>query len=332
MTTQSGTVLNLRVGNFVEVKRPGEILATLDGAGAYEALPFMPEMLAYCGQRFMVYKRAEKICDTIDKTGIRRMRDAVLLAGVHCDGRSHGGCDAGCMIIWKEVWLRKIGSAYDLESVPITIDRLAVRPNGSSRADEEVIRNLVDARAQLPPTADGATRYLCQNTELKNATTPLKVWDLRQYWRDVRSGNIGLWQGVEGLLIMFFNWVQSLRGGSGYPYFERGHLKTTPKANLNLQIGELVRVKNKEDILRTLDAKNRNRGLGFDNEMLKHCGKEYRVKRKIQRLVNERTGELVTMSNDCIILEDVVCHGECHQFCSRSEDIYWREVWLSRSA
>lgn len=332
MATLVGSVLNLRVGDFVEVKGQGEILATLDNAGTYEALPFMPEMLPYCGKRFRVYKRVEKVCDTIDKTGMRRMKDAVLLAEVRCDGHSHGGCDAGCMIIWKEAWLKKIRSASEFASAPIMIDHSPVRPTDGLRADEETIRNLIFTSAQLPPSVDGVTRYVCQITELKKATMSLKVWDLRQYWRDVRGGNIGLWHGVEGLLIMFFNWVQSLRGGCGYPYFEQGQLKTTPRGDLNLQGGEVVRVKTEGEILKTLDSRNRNRGLWFDVEMLRHCGKDYRVKGRIRRLVNEKTGELVTMPNDCIILEDIVCHGECHQFCSRSEYIFWREVWLTRSA
>ncbi len=45
---------NLRAGDWVEVKSADEILATLDAQGCYEALPFMPEMLQYCGRRFRV--------------------------------------------------------------------------------------------------------------------------------------------------------------------------------------------------------------------------------------------------------------------------------------
>lgn len=331
MSTQAVAKLNLRVGDLVEVKAPHEILATLDKRGTYQALPFMPEMLAYCGKRLRVYKRMENVCDTIEKTGIRRMTEAVLLTTAHCNGEGHGGCDGGCMLIWKEVWLKKVEPSSAQYWAPVMVDSTSVGSATSRTVAENTLRDLVCSNVQQPVLAEGAVRYICQTTELKKATLPLKVWDLRQYWRIVRGGNVGWWQAVEGLLIMLFNRVQSLRGGAGYPSFVPGELTTTPKGNLDLNSGELVRVKTKSEIAQTLNKHSRNRGLFFDVEMLKHCGKDYRVKGRVKRLVNEKTGELVNLSNDCIVLEDVVCHGECHQFCSRSEYIYWREVWLARS-
>lgn len=60
-TTASG----LRVGDLVEVRSAEEILATLDESGELENLPFMPEMLRFCGRRLTVHKVAHKLCDTI---------------------------------------------------------------------------------------------------------------------------------------------------------------------------------------------------------------------------------------------------------------------------
>ena len=57
--------MELRVGELVEVRSAEEILPTLDGRGAYEALPFMPEMLRFCGRRFRVYRRADKAQPTL---------------------------------------------------------------------------------------------------------------------------------------------------------------------------------------------------------------------------------------------------------------------------
>ena len=48
----------LRAGQWVEVRAKAEILGTLDERGRLDGLPFMPQMLGYCGQRFKVYKRA----------------------------------------------------------------------------------------------------------------------------------------------------------------------------------------------------------------------------------------------------------------------------------
>ena len=63
----------LAAGDWVEVRSKEEILATLDANGRLDNLPFMPEMFEYCGRRFRVWKRAHKTCDTVDKTGGRRV-------------------------------------------------------------------------------------------------------------------------------------------------------------------------------------------------------------------------------------------------------------------
>ena len=83
-------VLNLHVGDTVEVRTQDEILATLDKDGRLEAMPFMPEMLQYCGRRFRVFKRADKTCDNIKEWSIRRAKNAVHLTGVRCSGEAHG--------------------------------------------------------------------------------------------------------------------------------------------------------------------------------------------------------------------------------------------------
>ena len=55
----------LVAGDLVEVRSAEEILATLDEHGNLEGLPFMPEMLAYCGKQMRVDKVAHKTCDTV---------------------------------------------------------------------------------------------------------------------------------------------------------------------------------------------------------------------------------------------------------------------------
>jgi hypothetical protein len=54
-------------------------LATLDENARLEELPFMPQMLGYCGKKFRVRKCAHKLCDTAFGTGGRQMTDAVFL-------------------------------------------------------------------------------------------------------------------------------------------------------------------------------------------------------------------------------------------------------------
>src|SRR5260221_10011931 len=109
MTASSARTLGLRPGDWVEVRGKEEILATLSSDASLDALPFMPEMLQFCGQRFQVYKRADKTCDTVDKTGGLRFRNNVHLKELRCDGSAHGGCEAGCLMFWREALLKRGG-------------------------------------------------------------------------------------------------------------------------------------------------------------------------------------------------------------------------------
>ena len=95
---------------MVEVRPPQEILATLDGDAAIDAMPFMPEMLKHVGKRFTVTRRVEKICDTVSMNppNSRRMHDTGLLDDLRCDGTGHDGCQAACRLYWKEAWLRPV--------------------------------------------------------------------------------------------------------------------------------------------------------------------------------------------------------------------------------
>src|ERR1700712_4501119 len=88
----SNAALFLRAGEWVEVRSKAEIFATLDKQGRLDGLPFMPQMLQYCGQRLRVFRRAHKTCDTIHNSGGRRMLDCVHLEGTRCDGAAYGGC------------------------------------------------------------------------------------------------------------------------------------------------------------------------------------------------------------------------------------------------
>jgi len=111
--------MKLSVGEWVEVRNKQEILATLDEQGQLEGMPFMPEMFAYCGQRFRVYKRSHKTCDTVFPTRSRRISNAVHLE-TRCDGRAHGGCEARCLIFWKEAWLKPVdGNSKSAQAGPI---------------------------------------------------------------------------------------------------------------------------------------------------------------------------------------------------------------------
>ena len=104
--------VELRTGDWVEVKTSSEIGGTLADDGTLDGLPFMPEMEEYCGRRFRVLRRAEKTCIEFPDGGynIREFRnnDVFLLEGLRCSGMNHDGCQRLCMLFWKRAWLRRV--------------------------------------------------------------------------------------------------------------------------------------------------------------------------------------------------------------------------------
>jgi hypothetical protein len=108
MRASSGTVLDLRSGDWVEVRSVKEIFGTLDERAKLRGLTFTPEMVKFCGKRFRVYKKLNKI--VLEATGeLRRIKSpTVVLEGVSCDGSSHGGCDRSCFCFWREDWLKRV--------------------------------------------------------------------------------------------------------------------------------------------------------------------------------------------------------------------------------
>ena len=99
--------LDLRVGDWVAVRSPQEILATLDENACLVELPFMPQMLQYCGRSFRVRKRAHKVCDTVTQPAAVRWPTPYFWT-ILCDGEAFGGCEMACSIIWKEAWLKRV--------------------------------------------------------------------------------------------------------------------------------------------------------------------------------------------------------------------------------
>jgi hypothetical protein len=103
-------VQDFQPGEWVEVKSREEILPTLDQNAKHRGLRFVPEMYDFCGRRFRVFKRVEKIC--IENTpDMRRISNTVLLEGGICQGGGIG-CDRACFHFWREVWLRRVSLTH----------------------------------------------------------------------------------------------------------------------------------------------------------------------------------------------------------------------------
>ena len=315
-----------RAGDVVEVRSKEEILKTLDKNGQLDGMPFMPEMFEYCGKFIRIDKRADKTCDTVYEYKGRRMKNAVHLAGTRCNGEFHGGCQALCLMYWKTAWLRS--PARPSSDLIPPLDEPSKAPTGE-RAECTELEVL--AGTEKRNAADNEPTYICQATHVPAATEPLPWWAIGQYIEDYTSGNVGLARMLKSIAFKSYHhylvnlgigwgpalrWIydrfQALRGGTPYPIRD-GTIPTgqrTPVSTLDLQPGEWVRTKSYETIRSTCDARNLNRGMTFDKEMVPYLGGTYKVLRRVTRIINEKTGRMQEMKNPCIILDSVVLSGQ----------------------
>jgi hypothetical protein len=258
------------------------------------------------------------------------MRKRRASGGVRCDGQAHGGCQAGCLVYWKEAWLKRLPADAHEQIGPaadpppdrrLTMLTAATRKGGGRASPDEEL-------------------FSCQATELlRAAPTPVPPSDVRQYVLDVRSGNAGLLATIRAIAIEVFNEYQDfsrrflpkrlrIRRGMRLPFID-GRLEKTPDDVLDLQPGEFVRIKSREEIVRTLDVNNTNRAeVGPGHAW--YCGREARVLRRVERVIDERTGRLLRLKRPGIVLEDVTCRGAYHRCCPRADYPFWREIWLER--
>jgi hypothetical protein len=135
-------------------------------------------------------------------------------------------------------------------------------------------------------------------------------------------------EGWRSTLAKTLDYLRSRAGRSNQP------AKTLPRPvtedeNLGLQPGDWVEVKSAEEIRSTLDAQSKHRGLQFvPREMLSHCGKQYRVHKRVEKIFLEESRRNRKLKNT-VLLENVQCQGiglDCDRCCF----LFWREAWLKK--
>src|SRR5262245_43128007 len=255
-----------RAGDVVEVRSREEILAVLDQGGCTDSMPFMPEMLQYCGQSFRVSAVAHKTCDMVGKPGTsRRLNGTVHLAGLRCDGLAHGGCQAECNLFWKDEWLKPADGEVSSLPRPRSGNN-KVEPRGCT--DAQLLANVRQPRGG----EGGEPRYACQATRMYEATEPLAWWDARQYVFDVVTGNHSLPRVLRVLylaslrrllarlpfgyrLVNRFNeWMHLWLSGRPSPYLHPQVQEgvRTPTGRYYFNPGDYVRIKTQTEIELTL--------------------------------------------------------------------------------
>jgi hypothetical protein len=294
----------------VEVRSPEEILQTLDADGTVDHLPFMPEMVGFCGKRFRIARRVVKTCfyGSFSTMLTFRTDDVVTLDGLRCSGAAHDGCQKGCTIFWRDAWLRRVDDAAAAGPV-----------DGESRR--------LEARLK---TSTGPTTYFCQASELLKAARPLSRRErFGKCVSEVAAGNCSAFE-MTRRLCTWLSWRirRTARGEYG-----RGRHASTPVESLNLRPGESIEVKPIENIVDTLNEAGKNRGLYFSPDMRLSCGARQKVKGRLDKIIVDGTGEMRHLKNT-VSLEGSVCG--CAQIafggCPRNEFNYWREIWLRRPA
>lgn len=330
-----------KVSDIVVVRSKAEILQTLDSQGRLEGLPFMPEMLKHCGQRLRVSAVAHKTCDWTKKPGsMRRLNTAVHLETLRCDGSSHGGCEAECLLIWKDAWLKP---ANEAES------------RSASRSSTGISEDQLSACTRKDSAAKpGTACYACQATEIHDAGTPLSPAAPRQYIYDVITGNRTLGHTARVVFLGVLRWTAQ-HTPVGYrllqSFSDAVHKRLTgraspcahgavpagaptPTESLDLRQGDYARIKSVAQIEKTIDTKWKNRGLTFDpEEMAPYCGQVVQVRRRVTRIIDEKTGEMLHMKQPCITFDGVFCTGDFASGrinCPKAIPSYWREVWLEK--
>ena len=313
-------------GQWVRVKSLTEIEQTLDLDGTLDGLPFMPEMTKFSGQRARVVRFANQVCANVGTVEIRHLANVVVLELERCDGQFHGGCEMGCDFLWKTQWL-----SGDVKS--------ADSDNGGTLADQQ-FENEASADSngrfqgkliQLSQTANSDSSegpsvcFRCQATELGAASSRKSAFNLKQYRIERETNGVSV-SRIGGFLV-----TTLLRKITKQSESCEGPCRRTPVSRLDLKIGDKVKVKTFDEILKTLNAKGCNRGLWFDEaEMKPFCGTELSVTRVIKRLIDEHTGKLLELKVPSVVLNETQCSGLKRRFCGRGMLHFWRKVWLEK--
>ncbi len=302
---------DLLPGDVVRIRPLQEILATLDAQASLDGMPFQPEMMKFCGREARVFRCLDKIYDYGRTKNMRRLDGCVLLSDLRCDGSAHDGCEATCYLIWKTEWLQQSGAARTQVAPAATVD----------------VAHVADTVA-MSTRHDQTLR--CQFTELHGCTTEYRSMSPSRDLIPLLCGNYSGKAWLIAMLTRIFNSVQSWRSGIRFPPLPPlgEHLA---KDSTALTVGERVVVLPLEQIARTLNSQGKNKGLWFDVEMIKHCGREYRVAARVQRIIDDANGQMRLMKTPCITLDTVDSTGEGLHFNAQHDPIFWRESWLRRT-
>lgn len=180
-----------------------------------------------------------------------------------------------------------------------------------------------------------STQFALANAAVKDldACQHTGCFEYARFWRPhfmfvLRSGMRRLRQdGIGAAIRKSFGFISSRV--SPKPVVKKTVAPPDIMETLNLQPGDLVQIKTREEIEATLDAAGKHRGMAFvPTEMLSHCGKTYKVHKRVEKIFLEESKQNRKLKNT-VLLDGVQCQG-IGLDCDRSCFLFWRETWLKK--
>lgn len=98
-----------------------------------------------------------------------------------------------------------------------------------------------------------------------------------------------------------------------------------------LKPGDIVKVKPFYEIKSTLDKSGCHKGMLFIDEMVRFCGKTYKVFKRVNKVYMHRDKKMQKCRN-VVLLEGVLCDGYGPDIdCDRTCFFFWKEAWLEKT-
>jgi hypothetical protein len=94
--------------------------------------------------------------------------------------------------------------------------------------------------------------------------------------------------------------------------------------------GQWIEIRNIKEIADTLDDRDKLGGCLFIDEMGEHCGRRYRVLKKVEAFFDETKNRMCRAKN-MFLLEGVMCSGRQRLYkvdCDRTCFFFWHREWL----
>jgi hypothetical protein len=111
-----------------------------------------------------------------------------------------------------------------------------------------------------------------------------------------------------------------------------GKLRQNQPFSINLKPGDVVKIRSKGEIQKTLDNDNRFEGCLFMEEMWQYCDTKQKVLKKVEYILDENKGKFFKVKN-VFFLEGLYCSGKLFSLkkeCNRSCLFFWKQEWIEK--